>query len=195
MPVFLFGFGALVLAALIATWGNYFYNWVFTSKFVGFFAVLLTFGFVLMLMFTKNWEFQAITTEFTKEMKDDPRAMLGQIIVSQLLVFEGLAILCAVAIACSTRLGQVMTLLICFAVYGLGVCSDYMFGRHADDQPLAWLGYHVTPNVSYLFVADALSQGSPVTPGYLGMASAYAALFAVAILCIAVALFQTRETG
>ncbi len=200
MPVFLFGFGSAAVAILIAVWGNYFYNWVFTSRFVGLFAVLITIAYLLVLVINKKWEFQSILTEFgrTKEVEEG-RAVLSQVLVALLLVFEGLMILCAVAIACSTRLGQVMTLLICAGVYLVGICSDFMFGRFLNIAPpagyLARAGYYLTPNAGYLFVADALSQGSPVAAGYVGLVSAYAMLFTFGILCLAVAMFQTRERG
>jgi ABC-2 type transport system permease protein len=194
MPVFYFGFGALVLAVAIATWGNYFYNWVFTSRMIGIFTVALTIGYGLVLIISKEWEFQSITTEFLKE-NEEGRAMLAQVLLALLLVFQGLMILCAVAIACSTRLGQVLTLLICIGVFFIGSFADWAFGRFEQVQPLAWVAYRITPNVGYLFVADALSQQAPVTGGYVAMVSAYAALFTLAALCLAVALFQTRETG
>jgi ABC-type transport system involved in multi-copper enzyme maturation permease subunit len=202
MPVFLFGFGALAIAIAAATWGNYFYNWVWTSKMVGIFTVALTIGYVLVLVISPKWQFQPITTEFTKA-GEEGRAMLGEVVLALLLVFEALTILCAVAIACSTRLGQVLTLLTCIGVFGLGSVSDWAFGRFApaqnvppfDTALLPWVAYRVTPNIGYLFVADALSQQAPVTAGYVGITTAYTVLFTTAILCLAVALFQTRETG
>lgn len=194
MPVFYFGFGALVLAIALSTWGNYFYNWVFTSRVVGILAVTITIGYLLVLVINKKWEFQPLFTEFTKETEEG-RAVLGQVMIALLLVFEGLMILCAVAIACSTRLGQVLTLLVCLGIFFIGTFADWAFGRFEDVQPLAWLAYRATPNVGYLFVADALSQQAPVTIGYVGMVSGYAALYGLAVLCLAVALFQTRETG
>lgn len=193
-PVMIFGVGSILVAAAVAVWGNYFYGWVFTSRFAGFWAVTITLGYLGVLMVSKKWEFQAIATEFLKE-GEEGRAMLGQILVALLLVFEGLMILCAVAIACSTRLGQVMTLLICFGIYLVGICGDWMFGRFQEVQPLAWLAYRAVPNVGYLFVADALSQHAPISGGYVAMVSGYAALYAAAVLLTAVALFQTRETG
>jgi len=194
MPVFYFGFGALALAVALATWGNYFYHWVFTSRVVGILAVTITLAYLLVLVINKKWEFQPITTEFTKETEDG-RAVLSQVLIALLLVFEGLMILCAVAIACSTRLGQVLTLLVCLGIFFVGTFADWAFGRFEQIQPLAWVAYRATPNVGYLFVADALSQQAPVTGGYLAMVSGYAALYGLAVLCLAVALFQTRETG
>jgi ABC-type transport system involved in multi-copper enzyme maturation permease subunit len=189
-PVIALGLLAGFVALFIAVWGNYFYNWVFTSRLSGLLAVTLTIAYVLVLLIDKNWNFQPIATEFRKD-----EYFLPQVLTALLLVLEGLAIMCAVAIASSTRLGQVMTLVVCFAVFALGLWSDYLFGRHTGVTPAAWVGYVLPPNIQYLWLADALTQRHPISFGYFGFVTLYTALYATAVLSVASALFQTRETG
>jgi len=43
----------------------------------------------------------------------------------------GVLVLTAVALVCSTRLGQVMTVVVCTGVFMLGLLSNYLFGRQA----------------------------------------------------------------
>ncbi|MAE60650.1 MAG: hypothetical protein CMJ49_04740 [Planctomycetaceae bacterium] len=203
--VITFATGALAVAAAISVWGNYFYNWVFTSTFIIATAVAAPIAYLLILLINDKWEFQSIATEFTQE-----NIVITQVVIASALVLEGLLILTAVAVACSTRLGVVMTLLITAAVAGLGLCSDYMVGGTAErslwldsgtvsgDWPLiigAKVGYAIIPNIQIFWVADALTQRNAVAMGYLGIVTVYAALFVVAALGVAVALFQTRETG
>jgi hypothetical protein len=199
-PVLAFGLGALFGAAAIAVWGNYFYNWVFTSTFVRVFAVTLTLAYVMVLLINKQWQFQPIGTEFNPDLAPitnygEEKKSLWQVILALVLVFEAVWVLTAVAIAASTRLGQVMTLLVCVGMFGLGVVSDGLFGRFAGSNAAASVLYHITPNFQFFFLGDALTQRSQIAPSYLLTATGYAAAFIVAILALATALFQTRETG
>jgi hypothetical protein len=53
----------------------------------------------------------------------------------------------------------------------------------------------VIPNLQFFWPADALTQGHPITLGYLGSLSLYAACMVTAILSLAVLLFQGRDVG
>jgi ABC-type transport system involved in multi-copper enzyme maturation permease subunit len=200
MPVILFGGGAILIALFIAVWGNYFYRWVFSSTVAAILPIGLTIAYLLVLMINKEWQFQPITHEFSADPSiatnyaEDVRS-LAQIMIALGMVWLGLAVISAIAIAASTRLGQVMTLVVCAAAYMLGLVSDYLFGRFADDNPLAALCYAVAPNMGIFWLADALTQMHPITWGYVGLGAAYAVLYIIAALGIAVALFQTREAG
>lgn len=190
MPVILFGSAAGVIALLIAVWGNFFYGWVFGSRFTGMLAGTLTLAYLLVLLIDPQWQVQAITAEFVAR-----EGRLIQIILALALVMQGLAMICAVAIACSTRLGQVMTLMVCLGVFMLGLSSHYIFGRFVESVPLAWAPYAAVPNMGFIWLADALTQESPVSARYFGLVTGYVALYTTAVLCLASALFQTRETG
>jgi len=185
-PVLIFGGLAIILSIGIAMAGNYFYHWVFTSTFVRFLAVLLTVAFVFIMFIGKQWNFQPPVYTL----------MLNrQLFAAMILLFLGLQIITAAAIASSTRLGQVMTLTVCLGVFFIGVLSDYLFGRIADTSTVAYVFSHIVPNLQIFLVADAVTQEFHITVNYLLTATAYAAGFVAAILALAVALFQTREVG
>lgn len=183
-PVVVFGVGAFLGALLFATLMNYFYHWIFPSTFGGALAVLTTLAYGLVLLVNKQWQFQSPVTDF------EPQLMIGLA-----LVFQALLILTAVAIAASTRLGQIMTLLICTGVFMVGLVSEYVLGGWAAKSVIAAALYTVVPNLQLLWPADALTQGHAFSGAYVGWAMGYSAFYIVAILCVAVGLFQTREVG
>lgn len=211
-PVLTFGLLAGLVALLGAALGNYFYHWVFTSTFVGCLTVFITVAWGMVLLINKQWQFQPPTVDLNP-----------QLLVSLLLVFQAVLILAAVAIAASTRLGQIMTLVICAVVFALGVVGEY-FDRLADrvfetpaDLPLWSSAGHILtadqsapaklggllaklmhlclPNLQYTWPADALIQGHAFSGRYVVSVTGYCGLYILAVLALAVALFQTREVG
>jgi ABC-2 type transport system permease protein len=120
-PVLVFGAIAIFGALLIAAAGNYLYQWVFTSTFVGTAFILATIAALMVLLLDRHWEFQGITTELTKN-----DGKMTQICMGLVLIFQALLVLSAVAIAASTRLGQVMNLVVCTGVFLFGLISDYL---------------------------------------------------------------------
>lgn len=225
-PVLLFGLGSVAIALLLAAAGNYFFRWVFTSTFVGTLAITLSLGGLLVTMLGKGFVFQSPLTDFTKYDGEMTEVLLGLIMVQ-----EAVWILTAVAIACSTRLGQVMTLLICVGMFLLGLISNsfnalavrqlkvpaqdgFFDTLSAIFQADASLGmkllfaairtfYILIPNLQFLWPADAITQGhslyhnieGQISFAYLGSVSAYSALYLLAVLTLAVILFQKREVS
>lgn len=191
-PVLFFGVGALLLALFIAALGNYFYHWVFNSSFMAGIVILGTLGWAMTLFIGKHWVFQPPTADI------NPELMKGM-----LLLFMGLLLIVSVSIACSTRLGEVMTLLICFGVVFVGFMSDYWLGqaaaRYGDETTVAGVFYRIIPNLQIFWPADSLTQSAPgatvFTREYLGYVAAYCGALVAGMLCLAVALFQTREVG
>jgi ABC-type transport system involved in multi-copper enzyme maturation permease subunit len=218
MPVILLGLGGALVALAVATGANYLYNRVFTSTFTVCLLVTQTVAFALVLVIDKGWNLQSPVTDFVANGGE-----LAQVAVGLGLVFQAVLVLSGVAIAASTRLGQVMTLLICVGVFLLGLVSnslsqlvntrlsipagtDYYQSLsaifHADIMlhqkavyTAAKLLYMLMPNLQFFWPADAITQDTPITAGLFGMVSAYAALQVVAVIAIAIALFQNREVG
>jgi ABC-type Fe3+-siderophore transport system permease subunit len=60
---------------------------------------------------------------------------------------------------------------------------------------LAWPLYAAIPNLQFFWSADALTQGNPMTLGYFGAVSLYAAFVVGAVISLAVLLFQHRDVG
>ncbi len=183
-PVIIFGLGFGLLAIIVATLGNYFYNWVFTSAVTRLLGVFLTIGYLLVLMIDKHWDIQSPLTDLNI-----------QLMIGLLLVFFAVAVICSVAIVASTRLGQMMTLMICLGVFLMGLMSQNILGTWANDYWWADVIYRVTPNLQFLWPADAISQEHDFTGTYVLLATSYSALMILSMLGLAVALFQSREIG
>lgn len=185
LPVILFGCGALLASVLIAAFCNYLYDMQFASTAVALALPLMTLALALVALIGPHWELQA----FGKDFID------GQLIGAALLVFAMVLILTAVAVAASTRFGEVATLTICTTVLLVGLVSDVLFGQYQDTYLVARLAYWLSPNLAFLWVADALTQENEITLRYVGTAFGYAMLLVVGYLLIGVAAFQKREVG
>jgi len=195
MPVLVFSllFGGLAL--LVAGLANYLYRRPFPSVFTLALAVAMAATVGIVWCVSREWAFQNPLTEW------DPQVMMALG-----LVFEAVLVLAAVAIAASTRLGQVLTLVVCFGVFLVGLVSEYFLGtvvaapageggRSGLARLFAWPLYAAIPNLQFFWSADALTQGHPMTAGYFGAVSLYAALVIGAVISLAVLLFQGRDVG
>jgi hypothetical protein len=183
-PVITFGLLAIGLTFLIAGLANYLYRWSFPATFSIVGAVLATAVWGLVSCISRSWRLQAPGTDF------DPQLAIGLT-----LVFEAIVVLTAIAIAASTRLGQIPTLLVCVGVFLVGLVGEYFLSLVSAGQgwlrPLA----AVVPNLQFFWPADALTQGSTITLGHLGTVTAYAACLITAAMSLAVILFQRRDVG
>ena len=183
-PVVTFGLLAIGLTFLIAGLANYLYRWSFPATFSIVGAVLATVAWGLVSCVSRWWRLQAPGTDF------DPQLAIGLA-----LVFEAIIVLAAIAIAASTRLGQIPTLLVCVGVFLVGLVGEYFLSLASAGQgwlrPLA----AVVPNLQFFWPADALTQGSTITLGHLGTVTAYAACLIAAAMSLAVILFQQRDVG
>lgn len=181
-PVLLTGVLAVLFAFAGAILGNYLYRRPFISNFIVFLFVAITIAWFLTLLIDPQWQVQ------------NPRSDLNpQVMIGLLLVFQAVLILTAVAVAASTRLGQMLTLMICVGAFLMGLLNDYLFGRFAATNSLSQACYVIMPNLQMFWPADALTQGHRFTLAYVGLVSGYTALYTIALLSMAVALFQKRE--
>lgn len=185
MPVIFFGLSAIALAIIVAAFCNYLYDMQFASTSVALGVPLMSLAMILVALIDPNWRIQRFGHDFID----------GQLIGVLLLVFAMILVLTAVAVATSTRLGQVMTLTVCTAVLLLGLVSDVMFGQYRESILAARLAYWASPNLAFLWITDALTQERHITAHYVGLAFGYAMFLVLAWLLIGVALFQKREVG
>jgi len=183
-PVLLFGITAGLLALAGSTLMNYFYHRDFTSSFVVSLSAFMSTAWVMVLMIDKQWQFQSPLVD-----------LKPQIMIGLLLIFQAVILLTAVAIAASTRLSQTMTLMVCVLVFGLGLFNDFFFGGIAQQYLVAKVLYALIPNFQFFWPADRLTQGHGISISYIGLVSAYTALYVTALMGLAIGLFQKREIG
>jgi ABC-type transport system involved in multi-copper enzyme maturation permease subunit len=187
VPVLLFSGLAILLSLIAATFGNYVYGWHFSTALTTWVVPLGTLAFVLVLFISKEWTLQSPATDFGNM----------QLAYAVTMTFCGVLILTAFAVALATRFSQVITLLLCAAVYVLGLLSDYYLGRPAEAGG-AWLYsvlYAAVPNFQFFWTGDALTQQQIIPAAQVGQVAAYSVTYSLAVLALGVTIFETREVG
>ena len=182
VPVLAFGSAAAVFSFIWAVAANYFFSRNFGAQLALSLAVLLTVAYGAVLVTRPDWTLQPIQTDLD-----------FQVLAALLLASEVTWVFCAIAVCAATRLGQLSTLSLCVILFLIGLGSDSLLGSLAESNALAALLHHVVPNLQFLWLADALTQGHPISANYVLLVSTYAAAFVLAALFLALALFQTKE--
>ncbi len=124
-PVILCSLAAIAIACGIAVWGNFFYGWHFVQVSTLLVCPLMLIAWGLVLMVGKKWDVQDLAKDFKP-----------QVLTASVCLILALGVLTAAAVAASTRLGQVMTILVCFGVFLAGLLSNHLVGRHAFSNAL-----------------------------------------------------------
>ena len=181
-PIVILGTTALVLALAVGFVGNYFLGWHFGSTAVWAALPLFALAIFTIAFVGPDWSAQAFGSRM------DPQLILGS-----LLVLFAIALITAVALAASTRLKAVGTLVVCAAVLIGGLLSDYMFGAAANTNVAARIAYTLVPNFLHFWAGDAVIGATPIPLRYVLSALAYAALYSFGALLLALFLFQDRE--
>jgi ABC-type transport system involved in multi-copper enzyme maturation permease subunit len=181
--VFIFAL-AVVAAYALGGFSNFFLNRPFVSDTVFALVITITLGAAIIFLFTQQ-----------TQSLDEMAQVDWRMVPAAVLILFALWVLAALALACSTRLDTIPSLVICSAIFLLGLMSDYLFGRPADQGK--WWGtilYSLVPNWQNFWLADALDAGrSTFHWGYVSKAFTYAAGYIGATLAVAVALFEDRE--
>lgn len=159
-PVLAFTFGAVGLAVAIAVWCNFFYGWYFSQTSMLLMAPFLLIAYALVLLISPDWEFQQLyqhvwradqevytSEEFFRKFKVEPSMEFAsiqftdfkpQITMACAIMAMSMLVLTAIATAVSTRLSQVMTIVVCAGIFVLGLLSNHLFGRRAFmNEPVA----------------------------------------------------------
>ncbi len=184
-PVLMLSTLAALISLIAATFGNYVYGWNFLASLMGWMLPGGSLAYLLTLLLDKAWKLQPILIDLPSPM----------ILSAILLNFLAVMILCAFAVALSTRLTPVLTLSLCATVFVLGLLTDYYLGSRLHENWLFPVLYHALPNFQYFWLGDAITQDMVVPLTQVLNVAAYAGLYIAAILAVAVAMFQTREVG
>lgn len=163
-PVILLSLGAIAIACGVAVWGNYFYGWHFVQVSTLLVCPLMLIAWGLVLILGKKWNVQDISKDFKP-----------QVLTASVCLILALGVLTAAAVAASTRLGQVMTILVCFGVFLAGLLSNHLVGRHAFHNTLVGQVQTVEPerlsaeslakSGDINFVRLKTAPASPIAPG------------------------------
>ncbi len=118
VPVIVFGTVVGLVGVGASVWCNYFYGKVFASMAITIVTPLIGLAYLLCLLFDHGFTRQPIGLAFD-----------GQLWIALAGITMAILVLTSIAIAASTRLGQVLTLCVTVGIFVLGMLSDWMFGR------------------------------------------------------------------
>ncbi|WP_372366473.1 ABC transporter permease [Candidatus Uabimicrobium sp. HlEnr_7] len=183
-PVLIGYSSAILFSFFLSAYGNFFYNKPFTSSVVNNLLVSFTGIFFLLCFVNNRWETQPLTTNLDL-----------QLIIAILLVIMATALICATAVTASTRLSTGSTFAVCMAFFLLGLFSDYVFGQYTTTSKISSIMYNIIPNLQMYWVIDIILDEKDVPLSYVYQVFGYTLLFLMAILSLAMALFQNRETN
>lgn len=184
MTVIVSGVIIVVLTLLLSAFFNYAYDWRFSSTSVILGSLFCTFGFVFLWFIDRNLRFNPQGNGFN-----------SLDIYGSVLLLLASIIIVALAVALSARFNVIVTLSACVGLFLLGLISDYAFGRFAETAVWARICYYLVPNLQIFWISDAIYEGSKVTIQYVLITAAYAVGYTIAILSLAIALFQRRQVG
>jgi ABC-2 type transport system permease protein len=177
--------GVIVAATiLLSAFFNYAYDWKFSSTALVLGGIFATFGIVFLSLIDRNWKFNPAENGINAV----------DIYGSILLLFAAIIIV-ALAVALSARFNIVVTLSACMGIFLLGLVSDYAFGRFADTQWWAKIGRYLVPNLQIFWISDAIYEGSEVPLKYILITASYSLCYTVAIIALAIAVFQRRQVS
>ena len=175
--------GAIVLACFYGMVANYFMDRSFVGHSVLALVITTSIAFIAINFFDKEGQLQ----QFGKQVD-------WRIIPATILITFALWILSAVALACATRFELIPTLVICTAVFLLGLMSDFLFGRLASEG-VTWAKviYALVPNWQLFWMADALAESKTIPWPYVAKVGQYMLSSLVFTLGLALLLFEDRE--
>ena len=187
LPVLIFGTLAILAALGVAAGANYFFGRHFGALFARWLAVLLPAAILAALPFDARFG-----------LASPGETLPVPLLLAIFFILQAGLLFAAIAVACSTRLGQVATLSVLLVVFFMGLTSDYAFGEGAErGRAASGVLYAVIPNLQFHWLSDALTQETAggITAGFVLMVCAYTLCLIVGVLALAIALFQTRSTA
>ncbi len=122
-PVILFSVGSILAAVVLGGVGNYLYGWSFGQTAALTLLPLIWIGYAAVLFINEDWT-----------LMDAGENLKPQIMLACLCLAVALLVMTSIATAVSTRLGQVLTIVICLGVFLIGLLSNYWFGRRVYEN-------------------------------------------------------------
>lgn len=175
----------VAIAYLVGGFSNYFLRRPYVSD--SLFALLIcsTLAFITINFLDKSGKLQSFATDID-----------WRLVPASVLILFSTWVFAAIAVACSTRVDMIPTLLICSALFLLGLMSDYLFRKPASEGAFwASLFYTLTPNWANFWVTDIMEYYTNLSGffSYVGKVFIYAFCYIGAALLVAIGLFENRE--
>ena len=180
-PVIVLGLSALGLTLIVAVIGNLMFNWTFTSASIWAMTILGSIAMGVVAFVGKGW----VIVEFGHDIPP-------QLLMAMALMLMAVAVFSAIAVAASTRLGQVMTLLICFGIFFLGSIHRSLFGPDTQEIFIVRTLSALVPNLTAFYMLDAMMLDKVVPATYFMTTLGYCVLYSASVMALGIAMFQTR---
>jgi len=192
----------LLISILVAAFASYFYDRPFFASMILSAVPIAVIIFVVTGFLSYTPTRQLYVQPFLADLN-------LQVLWCALLILLAVILMAAIAIASSTRLRAVINVTVCVGIFFLGLISDYVFGRFASQEAFAEgqsfyesmglaaakVAYAVVPNIQIFWKADVLATDKVIPVNHIFMVVGYWGLYQVAVLCIAMFLFQEREVS
>ncbi|HJO94583.1 MAG TPA: hypothetical protein QF753_14385 [Victivallales bacterium] len=117
------------------------------------------------------------------------------VIFALILIFFAIWIFGAIAVLGATRLDILSNLIICFAVFMLGLVSDYFFLGPAGSNYLFKIIYAVVPNWQFFWMADAMANNRIIPVDYIVWTFSYTVVYIFLCSCFSIFLFAKTEAA
>ncbi len=179
-PILVFGPLALGISVSMSALANYRHGRSFASSLVRWLLVSLGLVVVICHLWGPDWQFT-------------PQGVDPTILLATLLIAEAVLILAAISVAIAVRFGPVSSLGLTLVIFALGLTSEGVFGQRFAGEWWANALYILVPNLQYMWLGEAILEGSSVPFSYLSWVSLYAVVYITAILALGTALFASRE--
>ena len=186
VPVMIFGFGGVALAVVVAVWCNYFYGMAFTSTVIFVSLPILLVAYVLTLNFDPDFSRHSMAESFK-----------GNIWLATIALGMCVAMLAAIAVAVSTRLGQEVEITTVIdrtsgetaeKITLIDEATVPRMDMATSGEVVGWgllkAGYALLPNFQVLWLSDAVTQDIVIPTSFLIQSVSYGLLYAFAALAI-----------
>ena len=177
-------FSVIAVSALYGGIRNYLSQKSFSSHASLALLVLLPLATVVLM---------AIRLHSLENMDSDEFIPLHLLIPALLLLFPGVWCMGAISSAVAFRLDFISNLLICLAVFLVGLVSQYFLFLWFGDSWIEGILGSILPNWQYFWMADALTNMVPIPAGYIAWTCLYVFLHIIVWTFWAVFLFQDEE--
>ncbi len=173
-------YGMMVLAYLYGGLRNYFNQKSFSAEAIS--AMLVLFSVCTVLVYF-----------FNREIPGENTLELRYLLPALTLLFFAVWAMGAITIAISTRLDMLPNMMICSALFLLGLVSDYYFSGQASKSILYSIVYAAIPNWQLFWLADALASRREIPIEYVLWAAAYVLLYICFCSSFAILMFADKE--
>ena len=183
-PVVTFGFSALILSFIIAGLGNFIFNWSFNASLIVSLLVCFTVSMLAITFVGNGWKLVSFSDTF------GPGNISNELLSALTMIYFAIILTASISVALSTRLSQVLTLVFTLLIFFAGSMYDWisnaLLSKFALGEKIMWL----LPDLPFFFPLDTLEKSGQIP---IGSISLYFLFYLIAIVFLALCLFENRE--